>query len=146
MELHELRPAKGAKKRRRRVGRGYSSGIGRTAGRGTKGQKARGTVPPGFEGGQMPLQRRVPKWGGFTPINRVEYAVVNVGKLEEAFDSGAVVDVDELRRRGIVRRRMPVKILGSGELTKSLTVRADAFSKTASEKISDAGGSVEVVS
>lgn len=145
MDLHDLRPAKGAKRRRRRVGRGYSSGRGRTAGRGTKGQKARTTVPPGFEGGQMPLQRRVPKWGGFTPINRVEYAVVNVGRLEEIFDSGAVVDADELRRRGIVRRRMPVKVLGSGELTKSLTVRANAFSKSAEEKISGAGGSAEVV-
>lgn len=145
MDLHDLRPATGAKHRRRRVGRGYASGRGRTAGRGTKGQKARGTVPPGFEGGQMPLQRRVPKWGGFTPINRVEYAVVNIGRLEEVFDSGAVVDVDELRRRGIVRRRMPVKVLGSGELTKSLTVRANAFSKSASEKISRAGGSTEVV-
>lgn len=145
MKLHDLRPAPGSKRRRRRVGRGRSSGLGKTAGRGTKGQKARNNVAPWFEGGQMPLQRRIPKWGGFTSRNRVEYAVVNVARLEEAFDAGAQVDPDVLRSRGIVRKRMPVKILARGEITKALTVRANAFSKGAAEKIRSAGGTVEVV-
>jgi len=145
MKLHDLRPAKGAHRRRKRVGRGISSGSGKTAGRGTKGTKARGTVRPGFEGGQMPLHRRLPKWGGFTPRSRVEYAVINVADLDAAFDAGAVVDPDTLRQRGLVRKRMPVKILARGDISKALTVRANAFSKPASDKIAAAGGTAEVV-
>ena len=144
--MHDLRPVEGAKHRRKRVGRGESSGHGKTAGRGMKGTKARNTVPPGFEGGQMPLHRRLPKWGGFTPRNRVEYSVVNVADLESAFDAGTVVDPDVLRRRRMVRKRMPVKVLGRGDLSKKLTVRAHAFSKSAGEKIQAAGGSTEVLS
>lgn len=144
MKLHDLRPAEGARRRRKRVGRGMSSGSGKTAGRGTKGTKARGTIRPGFEGGQMPLHRRVPKWGGFTPRDCVEYAVVNVAELDRAFDAGAVVDPDTLRKRGLARKRMPVKILARGEISKALTVRADAFSKQAMQKITAAGGTAEV--
>lgn len=145
MRLHDLRPGDGATKRRKRVGRGHGSGHGKTAGRGTKGQKARNTIPPYFEGGRMPLWRQLPKWGGFTPRNRVEYAVVNVGRLDERFEAGAVVDVDTLRTMGLVRRRQPVKVLARGEITKALTVRANAFSEQAAEKIRSAGGTAEVI-
>lgn len=145
MKLHDLKPAKGSKHRIKRVGRGESSGQGKTSGRGMKGTKARGQVPLGFEGGQMPLHRRLPKWGGFTPRNRVEYAVVNLERLEEIFENGAVIGPEDLERRGLVRKNLKVKVLGEGELTKSLTVRASKFSKTASDKISRAGGSIEVI-
>ena len=145
MRLHDLKPAKGAKHRIKRVGRGESSGIGKTSGRGMKGQKARGTIPAGFEGGRIPIQRRQPKWGGFTSRNRVEYTVVNVARLEEVFDAGSVVTPEELRRRGIVRRRMPIKVLGQGDISKSLSVSANAFSKQAIDKIKQAGGSAEVI-
>lgn len=145
MKLHDLRPAPGAKHRIKRVGRGEGSGIGKTSGRGMKGQKARGQVPPGFEGGSMPLQRRLPKWGGFTPRNRVEYAVVNLARLDADFEAGAVIDPEVLRARGIVRKRGPVKVLGQGDLTKRLTVKANAFSAKASEKIQAAGGAAEVI-
>ena len=145
MRLHDLKPARGAKQRRKRVGRGNSSGIGKTSGRGMKGQKARGTIPPGFEGGRTPIQRRQPKWGGFTSRNRVEYAVVNVARLEASFDAGSVIDPAELRRLRIVRGRLPVKILGEGEIAKALTIRANAFSKQAVDKIRYAGGTAEVV-
>lgn len=144
MRLHDLKPARGAKHRTKRVGRGESSGRGKTSGRGQKGQKARGQVRPGFEGGQMPLQRRVPKFGGFTPRDRVEYAVVNVARLEGAFESGEVVDFEAMRRKGFVRKG-PVKVLGQGEITKRLTVRADKFSKQAAEKIRRAGGAAEAI-
>jgi len=110
-----------------------------------KGTKARGQVALGFAGGQMPLHRRLPKWGGFTSRNRVEYTVVNLARLESSFDAGSVVDAAELQRRGLVRKRMPVKVLGQGEINKALTVRANAFSKQAAEKIQQAGGSAEVV-
>lgn len=145
MKLHELKPAPGAKHRRKRVGRGNSSGTGKTSGRGMKGQKARGSVPPWFEGGQMPLQRRVPKWGGFTPRNRVEYAVINIGTLDDAFEAGETVTPEALRDRELVRKGSPVKVLASGELTKSLTVRAHRFSKQAKDKIEAAGGTAELV-
>ncbi|MGH2669670.1 MAG: 50S ribosomal protein L15, partial [bacterium] len=101
MRLHDLRPAPGAKRPRKRIGRGDSSGRGKTSGRGMKGLKARGEVPAGFEGGSMPIHRRIPKWGGFHPRNRVEYAVVNVARLDARFESGAVVDPETLRRLGV---------------------------------------------
>jgi large subunit ribosomal protein L15 len=145
MKLHDLKPAKGAKHRRKRVGRGESSGIGKTSGRGMKGQKARNTVHPWFEGGQMPLQRRLPKLGGFTPRNRTEYAVVNLAKLDASFDAGAEVTAEVLASRGLVRKNKKVKVLAQGDLSKALTVKAHAFSKQAAEKISAAGGTAEVV-
>jgi large subunit ribosomal protein L15 len=110
-----------------------------------KGQRARGSIPATFEGGQMPLHRRVPKWGGFTNPNRVVYAVVNVARLSDAFEAGAVVGPDELAARGLVRRRRPVKVLGQGEISKALTVRAHRFSKQAAQKIEAAGGTAEVL-
>ena len=145
MRLHDLKPAPGSRRRRKRVGRGESSGRGKTSGRGMKGTKARNKVPLWFEGGQMPLQRRVPKFGGFTNPNRVDYAVVNVAKLAEVFDAGAVVGPDELVAHGLVRRRRPVKVLGQGEIGKALTVKAHRFSKQAAEKIKGAGGTTEVM-
>ena len=145
MKLHELKPAPGAKHRRKRVGRGNASGTGKTSGRGMKGQKARGSVPLGFEGGQMPLQRRVPKWGGFTPRNRIEYAVVNVGRLDDAFEAGETVTPEALRERQLVRKGTPVKVLAAGELTKAITVKAHRFSKQAKDKIQAAGGTAEVI-
>ncbi len=144
MKLHHLRPPPGSKKRKIRVGRGESGRRGKTAGRGTKGLKARSKVRRGFEGGQMPLQRRMPKLPGFTNPNRVEYIVLNVGRLTE-FDSGSTVTVEDLRSRGLVRHRGLVKVLGEGEIDRPLTVKAHAFSLGAVEKIQAAGGSVEVV-
>jgi large subunit ribosomal protein L15 len=110
-----------------------------------KGQKSRNTVPAGFEGGQMPLQRRVPKWGGFTNRNRIAYSVVNVARLAESFEAGAVVTPDDLAARGLVKRRRPVKVLGNGEISKALTVRAHRFSRQATEKIQSAGGKTEAI-
>jgi large subunit ribosomal protein L15 len=144
VKLHHLRPAKGAKQPRKRVGRGIAAGGGKTAGRGTKGYLARHQSKPGFEGGQMPLARRVPKWPGFKNPNREEWAVVNVERLA-AFDAGATVGVDELRARGMVPKRLPVKVLGRGELDRPLTVRVHAFSASARAKIEQAGGSAEVL-
>ena len=144
MRLHDLKPAPGSRHRRKRVGRGNAN-KGKTSGRGQKGQKARNSVHPWFEGGQMPLQRRLPKWGGFTNRNRVSYAVVNVARLDEVFDAGAVVTPDELSSRGIVRRRSKVKVLAQGDIGKALTVRAHRFSKQAEEKIRSAGGTTEVI-
>ncbi len=144
MRLHDLKPAPGSRHRRKRVGRGNAN-KGKTSGRGQKGQKARNSVHPWFEGGQMPLQRRLPKWGGFTSRNRVSYAVVNVARLDEVFDAGAVVTPDELSSRGIVRRRSKVKVLAQGDIGKALTVRAHRFSKQAEEKIRSAGGTTEVI-
>ena len=144
MKLHHLRPPAGSKKRKIRVGRGEAGRRGKTAGRGTKGLKARSKVRRGFEGGQMPLQRRMPKLPGFTNPNRVEYIVLNVGRLTE-FDSGSTVTVEDLRSRGLVRHRGLVKVLGEGEIDRPLTVKAHAFSLGAVEKIQAAGGSVEVV-
>ena len=145
MKLHELSPVEGATKAPKRIGRGHGSGNGKTAGKGHKGQKARAGhgMRPGFEGGQMPLQRRVPK-RGFNNIFAKEYAIVNVSGLE-VFDDGAVVDAAALEAKGLIRCAcMPVKVLGNGELTKKLTVIATAFSAGASEKIQKAGGTAEV--
>ena len=127
MKLHHLKPAEGSKKARIRVGRGEGGRRGKTAGRGTKGTKARNTVPAWFEGGQMPLYRRLPKLKGFKNRNRVEYTVVNVEHLND-FRKGSIVGPDELRSGGLAKKRGPIKILGQGELEKELTVRAHAFS------------------
>ena len=146
MKLHEIQAPPGANKRTKRVGRGPGSGHGKTSTRGHKGQKARsgGGVRPGFEGGQMPLIRRVPK-RGFTNIFRVEVEIVNVAALNR-FDDGTVVDIDTLKKAGMVRNRAAnVKILGKGDLTKKLTVKATAFSKSAIEKIQAAGGATETI-
>ncbi|MGD8320547.1 MAG: 50S ribosomal protein L15 [Gemmatimonadota bacterium] len=143
-ELHDLSPSSGSHRNRKRIGRGPGSGTGKTSGRGQKGQGSRsgGNVSPHFEGGQMPLHRRIPK-RGFTNINRVEYQVVNVRDLD-VFDGQ--VGVEEMRSAGLVRTlRQPVKVLGQGELGKALTVEAHAFSKSAREKIEAAGGSVSVL-
>jgi large subunit ribosomal protein L15 len=146
MKLNELRPAKGATKPRKRVGRGEGSGHGGTSTRGHKGHKARsgGGSKNGFEGGQMPLIRRVPK-GGFTNINRVEFQVVNVRDLEK-FDAGSEVTLTLLKERNLAKKlSMPVKLLASGELTRALTVRVHAVSSEARKKIEAAGGSVELL-
>jgi large subunit ribosomal protein L15 len=144
MKLHHLKPAEGSKKRRIRVGRGEAGRRGKTAGRGTKGLKARSKVRRGFEGGQMPLQRRLPKLKGFRNPNRVEFTVINVGRLE-VFDANSVVTPEELRTAGLVKHRGRIKVLGEGDLDRTLTVKAHAFSLGAAEKIKAAGGSIEVV-
>ena len=144
MKLHHLKPAPGAHRKRTRKGRGEAAGKGKTAGRGTKGTGARGTMRIGFEGGQTPLQQRLPKLPGFTPRNRVEYATINVGRLQEAFAEGDDVTPAALRSKGLIRRgKAPVKILGDGELSTPLQISAHAFSASAEQKISAAGGSVE---
>ncbi len=143
MKLHELRPAPGSNTRRTRVGRGIGGRGGKTAGRGSKGQRARNTVPVGFEGGQMPLQRRVPKLKGFNNPFRVTYTVVNLDALE-AFE-GDEVTPETLRAKGLVHKRGLVKVLGRGELTRALTVRAHGFSSSAEAAITAAGGTVEVL-
>lgn len=147
MKLHELSPAKGSKKDRKRVGRGPGSGLGKTAGRGHKGQRSRSGYSrrPGFEGGQMPLVRRVPK-RGFTNIFRVEFAVVNLQDLAEiAAETGNEVTPESLADAGRVRRGRPVKVLGNGEIDRALTVKAHAFSASARQKIEGAGGTVEEI-
>ena len=144
MKLHHLRPAKGAKKERTRVGRGRAGARGKTAGRGTKGTGARGTIRAGFEGGQMPLIRRVPKLKGFKNPNRVEYAPVNVEILAKYFDGD--VTPEALYAHGLAHKGAKIKVLARGELDKKLTVRAHAFSKAAKEKIEAAGGTAEVLS
>jgi len=145
LDLSNLRPAKGARKARKRIGRGPGSGTGKTSGKGHKGKGARsgGNTPPGYEGGQMPLQRRLPK-RGFKPIARTTYAIVNVGRLA-AFDAGTEVGPDQLRARGLVRRRGDVKILGEGALDRALTVQAHAFSDKARSTIEAAGGRAVVL-
>lgn len=149
MRLEELRPAPGAKRRRKRIGRGPASGHGKTSGRGHKGQKARagGGKGPGFEGGQMPFHRRVPKRGFLNPFRR-EYAVVNLAALARSFAAGGVVDPDRLVEARLIKKadRDLVKVLGGGELALPLTVRAHAFSRSAAAKIEAAGGQVEVLS
>lgn len=145
MKLHELKPKSGSKSKPKRVGRGKGSGLGKTSGRGHKGQGSRsgGSMRPGFEGGQMPLQRRIPKRGFYNRF-RKEYAVVNVEDLNR-FRKGSVVDTVALVKAGLVNKiKDGVKILGRGEISKSLTVRVDKISSSASEKIIAAGGSVEV--
>jgi len=144
VKLHHLKPAPGSRRDRKRVGRGKAAGQGKTAGRGTKGYKARHQPKQGFEGGQMPLARRVPKLKGFTNPNRVEYSAVNVRRLSEVFDEGEVGQED-MHARGLVRRGRPVKVLAQGEIDKPLTVRAHAFSEAARAKIEGAGGVAEVL-
>ena len=145
MKPHELKPAPGSKKARTRVGRGEGSGKGKTAGRGTKGTKARGEVHLFFEGGQMPLIRRIPKLKGFTPPNRKVYGAVNVSQLDGL--GAGEIGPDELRAAGLIRKRDKlVKVLGEGDISKKLTVRAHAFSESARAKIEGAGGTVEVIS
>lgn len=146
MKLNELAPAQGARKDAFRVGRGIGSGNGKTSGKGHKGQNARsgGGTRPGFEGGQMPLTRRIPK-RGFVNIFAKTYGNINVGSLNQ-FDDGAVVDFESLKKAGLIKKQLDgLKILGGGELTKKLTVKATAFSQSAKEKIEDAGGKAEVI-
>ena len=146
MELNTLRPAIGATRKNKRIGRGTGSGHGKTATKGHKGQKARsgGSIKAGFEGGQMPMQRRLPK-RGFTPLQRMEYAVVNLKQLDQ-FDAGAIIDLAALVGKGMVRGgKDAVKILATGELTKPLTVKAHKFSAAAKEKIVAAGGTAEEI-
>jgi large subunit ribosomal protein L15 len=145
MKLHHLRPGPGARRQRRRVGRGRAAGQGKTAGRGTKGYLARNSKKLGYEGGQMPLTRRLPKKKGFTNPNREAWAVVNVERLAQRFEADATVSPESMAAAGLVRRRMPVKVLGGGELDRALTVQAHGFTKVAREKIERAGGRVEVL-
>jgi large subunit ribosomal protein L15 len=147
MKLHELAPEEGAVKERKRVGRGIGSGLGKTCGKGHKGQKTRSgdrKLPSWFEGGQTPLHKRVPK-RGFRPINRVEYSVVNLKTLDRYFNANEEITPEVLLERGLVRKRMPVKILGDGELTKPLKVKAHAFSASARQKIEAVGGTCEEI-
>ena len=144
MKLHHLRPAEGSKKRKIRVGRGESGRRGKTAGRGTKGLKARSKVRPGFEGGQTPIIRQMPKLKGFKNPNREEFTVVNVERLA-VFDKGSTVTPDELRHAGLAKKRGKIKILGQGDLEVALTVKAHAFSIGAADKIAGAGGSIELI-
>lgn len=146
MKLHDLQPAPGSKTKPKRVGRGLGSGIGKTSGKGHKGAKARsgGGKAPGFEGGQMPLYRRIPK-SGFKNAFRKEYAIVNVGSLEQ-FEDGATVTIELLRATGLVNGlKDGVKVLGTGELTRKLTVQVNRFTGSAKEKIEKAGGKAEEV-
>ena len=147
MKLHELSPAAGSTKERKRIGRGPASGQGKTAGKGHKGQKARAGrgMRAGFEGGQMPLQRRIPK-RGFVNIFATEMAIVNVAALEKAYDNGDTVTIESLVEKGLVKK-VPdgVKVLGNGDITKALTVQANAFSDSAKQKIEAAGGKTEVI-
>ncbi len=146
MKLHELSPAVGSTKESKRIGRGHGSGQGKTAGKGHKGQKARAGhgMRPGFEGGQMPLQRRVPK-RGFNNIFAEQWVAINVAALE-VFEDGAVVDAAALVEKGIIKKaNMPIKVLGNGKVSKKLTVKLNAFSASAAEKIAAAGGKTEVI-
>ena len=146
MNLNELKPVEGARHYKKRVGRGVGSGMGKTATRGHKGQNARsgGGVRPAFEGGQTPLFKRLPK-RGFTNINRKEFAVVNRGDINDKFEAGSVIDVEALKQAGLVKKEYEgVKILSNGELTKAVTIKAQKFSKAATEKIAAVGGTVEV--
>lgn len=148
MQINDLFPAPGSRKERKRVGRGHGSGHGGRAGRGNKGQgqRAGGTKGPGFEGGQTPLAMRLPKLPGFRNPNRVEYAVVNVSRLNEVFAEGDTVDVEALIEKGIVKNaKAPVKVLGDGEITKKLAVKLDKASASAKSKIEAAGGTVETL-
>ena len=147
MKLHELSPVPGSKRKPKRLGMGIGSGTGKTAGKGHKGQKARAgrSVAPYFEGGQMPLSRRLPKRGFSNFRFAKNYEIVNVRDIELKFDSGMTVTVEDLRERGLVSGSSQVKILGDGELTKSFTVIAHAFSASATSKIQAAGGKLEVI-
>lgn len=147
MQINDLFPAPGSRKSRKRVGRGHGSGHGGTSGRGDKGQLSRsgGGKGPGFEGGQNPLAMRLPKLPGFKNRNRVEHAIVNVGRLDEMFAAGDVVDVDALFAKGAIKSKAtPVKVLADGETDKKLTVKVDKVSASARAKIEAAGGTVEL--
>jgi len=149
MKLHTLTPAMGANTSEKRLGRGIGSGLGKTSGKGHKGQWARsgGGVRPGFEGGTMPLTRRLPKRGFKNALFTKSYSIVNIGLLEERFESGAIVNAKVLKDMGIISKieEYGLKVLGDGELTKSLTVQANKFTKSAEEKINAAGGKAEVI-
>ena len=147
MDLSNLKPAQGAKQKKKRVGRGPGSGNGKTAGRGHKGAQSRSgySYKRGFEGGQMPLHRRLPKRGFNNHDFRTEYAVVNLDQLESVFDSGATVNAETLRDAGLVRGKKRIKVLGRGEVTKALTVHAHKFSGKAAEKLAAAGGKAEAI-
>ena len=158
MKLHDLRPAAGAHTKKTRVGRGIAAGKGKTAGRGTKGQKSRAgsSIPPWFEGGQTPLHIRIPKLRGFRNVNRIEYEVVNVGRISVAAETGRLPEGEKgapiavtqelLRLAGLVRSLdKPLKILGGGDVARPLFVIADAFTKSAREKVEAAGGSVQLL-
>ena len=140
LKVHHLRPAPGARTKKTRVGRGNAGARGKTAGRGTKGSKARNQVPARFEGGQMPLHMRLPKLKGFRNPFRVEFQVVNLDKLAALYPQGGEVTVDDLVDKGAVRPGRPVKVLGTGEITVALQVSANAFSASAKEKVAAAGG------
>ena len=144
LKLHHLQPAPGSKKEKIRVGRGEGGRRGKTAGRGTKGLKARNTLRPGFEGGQTPLSMRIPKLPGFTNPTTEEFAIENLAALD-VFDKGAEVTPEELRNHGLIRHRGRVKVLAQGELDKALTVKAHAFSAAAKAKIEKAGGTAAVI-
>lgn len=145
LQLHHLRPAAGSKKVKHRVGRGDGGKGGTTAGRGTKGLKARGQVPARFEGGQTPIHMRIPKRRGLgNPRRAVDYQVVNLEKLSEHYEAGADVNAENLAAKGLVRSGHPVKVLGSGEISVALNVTADSFSASAKEKIESAGGSTTI--
>jgi len=144
LKLHHLRPAPGAKTAKTRVGRGEGS-KGKTAGRGTKGSKARNQIPAGFEGGQMPIHMRLPKLKGFKNRFKVEFQVVNLDKLSELFPDGGDVSVDDLVAKGAVRKNQPVKVLGQGDISRAVQVSAQAFSGSARQKIEAAGGTVTVL-
>lgn len=144
LKLHHLKPAPGSKKAKIRVGRGEGGRRGKTAGRGTKGLKARNSLRPGFEGGQTPLSMRIPKLGGFKNPNKEYFAIVNLVTLNQ-FDAGTEITPESLRDRGLIRHRGRVKVLAEGDLDRALTVKAHAFSAAAREKIESAGGTVEVL-
>ncbi len=144
LKLHHLRPAEGSRRKKIRVGRGEAGRRGKTAGRGMKGLKARRNLRPGFEGGQTPLQARIPKLRGFKPHNREEFTAVNVDVLD-GFEAGKVIDPTYLREAGLARKRGRIKVLGRGEINTALTVEAHAFSASARAKIEAAGGSCVIV-
>lgn len=145
MQIHDLKPAEGSHRRRKIVGRGPGSGHGKTSTRGAKGQKKHGQVNPNFEGGQTPLHRRLPQLRGFKPVNKKDYAIVNVSDLER-IDAGSTVTGESLVEAGVIRDvRDGLKVLGDGDLTKGLTVQAVKFSKTAAEKIAAAGGTAQTL-
>jgi len=144
LKLHHLSPAPGSKKKKIRVGRGEGGRRGKTAGRGTKGLKARNSLRPGFEGGQTPLAMRLPKLKGFTNPNKETFAIVNLTALAD-FDAGSVVTPESLRAAGLIRHKGQVKVLAEGDLDKALTVKAHAFSASAKDKIEKAGGTAEVI-
>jgi len=145
LKLHHLRPAPGSRSAKIRVGRGEGGRRGKTAGRGTKGSKARNQIPARFEGGQLPIHMRLPKMRGFNSPFKVRFQVVNLDRLAELYPDGGEVTVESLADKGAVRPKQPVKILGTGEISVAVQVTADAFSKTAKEKIEASGGTVTTV-